>query len=299
MSKYVDWFVDRQKQYRGFLKMVGRGTPKQIMFVEAQADMGKTWLVQHLRHECRSQQIPVAHFDFSGRRPLDYLAMVRHARDELGPAHFNPMTESINAATGVTVQIDAGPLGNGPLGSGVHISLAEGGDIRDSKIEIGDVAGGHIIKDNYFYIQADSHEIQANARARILDAFFECLGTLARERTVVFLFDAYEGAKEQARAWVEGELLDRVRHEHLPNVIVVLAGRSTPAIKRDAWDNVLAYTDLDLFTADDVQDYLARRGQTHLHLETMVLASGRHPARLGEMVDSALMGLAEHDEDWL
>jgi hypothetical protein len=294
VSKYVNWFVDRQKQYKGFLKMISRGTPKQIMFVEAQADMGKTWLVQHLRHECRSQNIPVAHFDFSGRRPLDYLAMVRHVRDELGPAHFNPLTERINAATGVTVQIDAGPPGGG-----VNINLAEGGEIRDSKIEIGDVASGHIIKDNYFYIQADSDEIQANARARILDAFFECLASLAAKRTVVFLLDAYEGAKDQARAWVEGELLDRVRHEHLPNVIIVLAGRSTPAIERDAWDHVLAHTGLDLFTAEDVEDYLNRRGQTHLHLETMVLASGRHPARLGEMVDSALVGAAEDDEDWL
>jgi hypothetical protein len=294
VSKYVEWFVDRQKQYRGFLKMVGRGTPKQIMFIEAPADMGKTWLVQHLRHECRTQQIPIAHFDFSGRRPLDYLAIVRHVRDELGPARFNPMTEQINAATGVTVQLDAGPVGGG-----VDISLAEGGDITDSEITIGDVAGGHIIKDNYFYIQADSDEIQANARARILDAFFECLAAMAGERAVVFLLDAYEGAKEQARAWVEGELLDRVRHEHLPNVIVVLAGRTTPAVERDAWEHVLAFTDLDLFTADDVEDYLARRGQTHLHLETMVLASGRHPARLGEMVDSALMGTAKDDEDWL
>ena len=294
MSKYVDWFVDRQKQYKGFLKMISRGTPKQIMFVEAQVDMGKTWLVQRLRHECRAQQIPVAHFDFSGKRPLDDLAMVRHARDELGAAHFNPMTERINAATSVTVQIDAGPPG-----SGVDIRLAEGGEIRDSKIEIGDVAGGHIIKDNYFYIQADSDEIQANARARILDAFFECLATLSRERVVVFLFDAYEGAKEQARAWVEGELVDRLRHEHLPNVIAVLAGQTTPTIERDAWDHVLAFTDLNLFTPNDVEDYLNQRGQTHLHLETVVLASGRHPARLGEMVDSALMGMAGDDEGWL
>jgi hypothetical protein len=299
VSKYVDWFVDRQKQYKGFLKMVSRETPKQIMFVEAEADMGKTWLIQRLRHECRSQEIPVAHFDFLGRRPLDYLAMVRHARDELGPIHFNPMTESINAATGVTVQIDAGPTDGSSPGSGVQISLAEGGEIRDSEIVIGDVAGGHIIKDNYFYVQADSDEIQANARARILDAFFECLSLLARQRVVVFLFDAYEGAKEQARAWVEGELLDRVRYEHLPDVIVVLAGRTTPVIDRDSWDHILAFTDLDLFTADDVKDYLAQRGQTHLHLQTMVLASGRHPARLGEMVDSALVSVAEKDEDWL
>ena len=134
MSKYLDWFVDRKKQYDGFLKMVGRGTPKQIMFVEAEADMGKTWLIQHLCHECRTQQIPFARFDFSGRRPLDYLAMVRHARDELGPAHFNPMTEIINAATGVTVRIYdirgrvVRTLRDGGLRAGAHEIVWDGRD---------------------------------------------------------------------------------------------------------------------------------------------------------------------------
>jgi hypothetical protein len=295
MNKYVEWFVDRERQRRGFLKMVARETPKQIMFVEAPTHMGKTWLIQRLHHECRVKGHPVAHFDFSGRQPFDYLSIVRHARDELGPAHFNPLTEVINRATSFNFHIDPGPA---PAG-GVDIRLAEGGQIRDSDVHIGDVAAGHIVKDNYFDVRVDSGEIRDRDRTQTLEAFFGCLTALSHGRVVVFLFDSYEDAKPKARQWVEGELLHRLRYGHLPRVVVVVAGKETPALDRAAWDHVLACTGLDLFTDRDVSDYLHKRGQAHLHLETVVLTSGRHPARLGEMVDSAAVSAVPADQDWL
>ena len=89
MPYYVDWFVDREKQFQGFLKMLARETPKSIMLVEAPADMGKTWLLQKMRHHCAGNGVPVLYVDFRDRRPYDYLSLVRLARDQMGGGHFN------------------------------------------------------------------------------------------------------------------------------------------------------------------------------------------------------------------
>ena len=71
MPDYVDWFVDREKQFQGFLKMLARETPKSIMLVEAPADMGKTWLLQKMRHHSGGNGVPVLYVDFRDRRPYD------------------------------------------------------------------------------------------------------------------------------------------------------------------------------------------------------------------------------------
>jgi hypothetical protein len=292
-AKYVKWFVNREKQRRGFIKMLERETLRQIMFVEAPNGMGKTWLIGRLRHECKVRGVPVAHFDFWGGRPMDYLAMVRQARDQLGPAHFNAMTQIINEATSITVKVDVESQRRGD----VNISL---GDVTDSEVTIGDVAGGSIVKDNFFEVKADSDEIRQRTRARVLDSFFGCLLALSQEQVAVFLFDTYEDVQDEARQWVEGELLIRVRHEQLPNVLVVLAGKETPRLDLSAWDQFLRLTDLALFTPEDVRQYLERRGQTHLDLNTIIATSGGHPAKLGEMVDTAALSrVTEEEEDWI
>jgi GTPase SAR1 family protein len=292
-AKYVTWFVNRERQRRGFIKMLERETPRQIMFVEAPNGMGKTWLIGRLRHDCKVREVPVAHFDFWGAWPMDYLAMGRQARDQLGPAHFNATTQIINEATSITVKVDVESQRRGD----VNISL---GDVTDSEVTIGDVAGGSIVKDNFFEVRADSPEIRERTRARILDSFFECLLALSQKQVAVFLFDTYDEAQDEARQWVEGELLSKVRYEQLPNVLVVLAGQKTPHLDRSAWDQFLALTDLALFTPEDVQKYLERRGQTQLDLKTIIAVSGGHPAKLGEMVDTASVSSAtDEEEDWI
>ncbi|RMF37223.1 MAG: hypothetical protein D6759_02555 [Chloroflexi bacterium] len=294
MTAYVDWFVDREKQFQGFLKMVARETEKQVMLVQAPAEMGKTWLIQRLRHECRSRGIPVAHFDFRDRRPWDYLTIVRQARDQLGPAYFNPMTQVINASTGVNVQITTG-AGAG----GVDLSIADaGGQVVESEVAVGDVAGRDIIKDNFFFVQADSETARRAIEIRITDAFFACLEALCREQVVAFLFDSYEDVTEEADRWLRAYLLARVRDGLLPNLVIVLAGREVPPFDT-SWRHCLARTGLHPFDKEDVVEYIVRkRGLTDLDLETIYRTSGGHPGLLGKMADIAALE-SEEDEDWL
>ncbi len=299
MPQFLDWFVDREKQYQGFLKMIARETPKQIMLVEAPAGMGKTWLIQRLRHECRSQAIPVTLFDFRDRRPWDYLTLVRQARDQLGPAHFNPMTAVINAATSVEVRVaDEGG------GGGVEMHLAtEGGAITDSEIQVGDVAGGHIIKDNFFIVRADSETVRRSIEVRITDAFFSCLVTLAADQVVVFLFDSYEEITQEADRWIQAQFLARIRDGLLPNLITVLAGRENLPDLSSGWEHCVARTGLAPFDLEDVTEYLReKRRLTDLSPEQIALlvqASGGAPGLLGTLADNLAVESESDDGEWL
>ena len=100
-QKILKWFVNRDRQRKAFLAMLEQRLQKQIMLVKAPTYMGKTWLINWLLGKCLTDQVPVAHFDFDllARRPLDYLAVVRHARDQLGPDHFGEMTQLVEEAS--------------------------------------------------------------------------------------------------------------------------------------------------------------------------------------------------------
>ena len=104
-KEFVDWFVNREKQHRGFQKMLARDTERSIMRIQAGPDMGKTWLVEMMHHHAESEKIPVVHVDFRDRRPYDYLSLVRLARDQFNSPHFNHLTTTINKFTEINVTI--------------------------------------------------------------------------------------------------------------------------------------------------------------------------------------------------
>jgi hypothetical protein len=287
MSEYVEWFVNREKQRKGFLKMLARETPKQIMMVDAPTEMGKTWLIQRLRHECQVRGVPVAHFDFRDRLPWDYLTILRQVRDQVGAAYFNPMTEVINNATGINIQLSTE-------------NIAVNVDMQNSTINAaGDVAVGNVnvVVDNFQFVQADSETARRNIEIRITDTFFQCLTALIATQPVVFLFDSAEVAPQPTLAWIESNLLMRVRNEQLPNVLVIMAGQTVPALD-DAWRQAVARTGLDLFEVDHIREYISKRGLVDLDFDTVFRTSRGHPGLLGKMADFATVE-EEEDDDWL
>jgi hypothetical protein len=296
MKEYIAWFVDREKQTQGFLKMLSRETEKAIMAIEAPAEMGKTWTLQRMRHECSLQQSPNAHFDFRDRRPWDYLSIARQTRDQMGAAHFNLLTETINESTGVSIQLTTG-AGDGGVDLGV---ATEGSEIRDSQVQVGDVAGRDIVKDNFFYVQADSETTRRAIEARITDAFFTCLSDLAQEKPLAFFFDSYEEVTEEAGRWIQSQLLARIRDGQLADVIIVLAGRELPELSRSSWRHCLASTGLQPFEREHIIEYIRdKRMLTALDVDTIFKTSGGHPGLLGKMADIASLELEDEDDDWL
>ena len=302
MADPMEWFVNRLKQLQGFQKMLRGETDKCIMAIRAPAEMGKSWLIQRMRQECGAANLPTLYIDFRDRRPYDYLTIVRTARDQMGATTFNTLTQTINELTGVNIQLSASGAPAGAPGGGAQVSIGgpqanlAGAQVAVSNV---DVAGGNIIKDNYFYVQADSGTARRAVEIRITDAFFACLTASATsEKKCVFLFDSYEGVTEEADRWLQDNLLSRLRDRQLPNVIAIIAGRTTPDFG-DEWKARLASTGLDPFTQDDVTDYLTnKRKVTSLDVATVFKTCGGRPGLLSQMVELATIG-TEKAEDWL
>ena len=264
-----DWFVNRKKQRDLFLKMLAQTVEKQIMLVEAPSGMGKSWLINWLRGECNAQQVPVAHLNLEqlAYASLDYLGIVREAREQLGAVYFNAMTEVINAST-------------------------SGGVSQASQ------ADSDIVQDRLGLVRVDSDQVRQQIKLRILNLFFECLRKIPQRR-VVFLLDAYENVKRDAQEWIEGELLSSICRGESPSVLAVIAGRQVPRLDSPDlnlpdWEKFVIppppkLTDLEPFSPDDVAEYLRRRKVATLDPQDIAAKSGGIPGKLADQVENALL----------
>ena len=284
------WFVNREKQYLGFQKMLAGETSRRIMVIQAPADMGKTWLIQRMRAHCQENDNPVMHVSFADRRAYDYLSLVRLGRDQMGQEQFNSLTQTINSLTQTNITLSTG-AGAG----GVNIS-----QIESSNVSVGgDVAGGDVIKDNQFFIQTDSDVSRRAAEIKINDAFFTCLQGLLPASPIVFLFDAFENVTEEADQWLREHLLPRMADGLLEPARLIIAGREAPALPESVRPLVAA-TGLELFTEEHVREYiLEKRMLDDLDLPTLFRTSGGYPGLLAKMADVAAMEGAEEDDEWL
>lgn len=294
MANLNDWFVNGIKQIDGFSKMLARQTAKQIMVIEAPSELGKTWTLQRVLQECRGQEVRVALVDFRERQPWDYLLLVREIRDQLGAQHFNTLTEVINQATTISVNLTSSVATGGP----VNLNLAtDGSQITESTVSVGDVAGGSIVKDNQFIVHADSETARRAIELRITDAFIESLKTLSLKKPLVLLIDSYEDVTTEADRWLRFAFLTKIRDVLLPNVIVLMAGRKSPEIDQ-TWQPIVARTGLSPFEEAFVKEYIVeKRKLKDLDLATIFRVSGGHPGLLAKMADIATVDKGD-DEDW-
>lgn len=289
MPDYVDWFVDREKQFQGFQKLIARETPKAVMLIEDQPEMGKTWLIQKMRHHCVQGTVPAMFVDFRDRRPHDYLSLVRLARDQIGPEFFNDLTATINRFTSVNIT-----LNSSATTAGVSVAAQGEGTVRVQ----GDIAGGDLIKDNQFYIQGESEVARRAAEIQINDAFFACLSMVLAQTPVVFLFDSYEDITTEAERWLRDYLMLKVGEGQLDKAIVIMAGRKTPDLGT-MLKPLIAKTNLDRFSQEHVREYIEDRRQIEgLDVPTIFKTSGGNPGLLAKMADVAAMSTQSND-DWL
>ena len=99
-------FVDRERELRGFSKLLKPETPQAIMIIEASELMGKTWLIGQLSRRCREEadRIPVVTIDFKDtlerHEVQDTLSLVRLIRNKLGhPQYFHQLNTVIDSFT--------------------------------------------------------------------------------------------------------------------------------------------------------------------------------------------------------
>lgn len=294
-------FVDRLIQLERFRKSLEGASGRRIILITAGPGMGKSWLLRRYAQEASQRGARPVLIDFSDGQAYDVLTLVRRFRDALGPEHFNRLTAAINEATSPRLVIsDAAPSS-----ASVNLGGAQTGDVR-----IGDLAGGSIIKDNLFIVQTDNPLLLQAIEDRVTQVFFECMAEALGSATALFLFDSYERTSQEgerwvsnaADRWIQRELLGRIRDGKLPNTLVVLAGRRLPEFDT-LWAEVVGRLDLELFTVEDVAQYLREnRGLgalTDTEVQTLFSAVQGNPQLLGIIGDNLEQAQRPSaDDDW-
>jgi hypothetical protein len=242
----MDWFVNREKQFKRFLEMLAGTNPMTVMLVEAPAGMGKTWLIQKMRRHCLDNQVPVMHVNFHDDVPYDYLTLVRLAREQMGIQAFAQLTAVIDGLSTVSIVVAASGGGSGTV------------NINSTTTNVGgDMAGRDIYKNNVF--QADSDLQRRAAEIKVNDAFFNCLGELITARGhAVVLFDSFETATAEATRWLRAYLLPRILSKTPSNLLLIVAGEKVPELELE-YSDCSRKTNLDLFQEAHIREYLALR----------------------------------------
>ena len=84
-------FVNRETKFRGFRKLLEPRTRQQMMLIEAEKDMGKSWLLRHMQNHCRQEQIPVALIDLSEEDLENTVVLVERMIRQLDEENFSQL----------------------------------------------------------------------------------------------------------------------------------------------------------------------------------------------------------------
>lgn len=297
MSTVETLFVNREKQTAGFVKILEGGTPKRVMLIEAGGGMGKSWTIEYMRAECQRRNIPNVEIDFSDGVVYDFLALLRRARDSFGAAAFNTFTQIINEVTQPTIWIDTGITNNA-----INNLLGQNNTLNQANVSVGDINVGNVIKDNSFVINADTAVVRQALQDRLTVAFFDSLALLLAQSPVCFFLDTYDKVTVEAENWLLTQLLPRIRDKKLANVVVVVAGRSTPKLDSQ-WDSLVARTGLDTFNEDYAKQYLVqKRGlqDDPSVIKALFQGSTGQPQLLAMLADNILRSQdSGGQDDWL
>lgn len=244
-------FVDRESEMARFREMLER--PDRTVFaVWGPAGVGKSSLQAKMIHEVANRGIDKAEVTWTETRNHDFMGIARKIRDDLGPSRFLAFTDLINFFTVPQYQLNVRLTGD------ARIAVAEGAQVAGSA-RIGDMAG-IMIKDVMLTEPRADMEVSAGERrARLTDAFVECMGQACADRPAVIFFDATEKMTEETEDWVWGELLPAACEGRMGRTKFVLCGRREPEIDR-LWRGTIDVAELRSLSREHVLDYLARRG---------------------------------------
>jgi hypothetical protein len=297
-----DLFVDRLRQLDRFRRSLDGSSERRIILIKAGSGMGKSWLLRQFSYEARERGARSVLIDFSDGQAYDVLTLLRRFRDGLGAADFNELTRAINTATAPRLVISDDD-------QAASTGLQLGADSTLTDVQIGDVAGRNIIKDNQFIIQAENPQHIQAIEDRVTQVFFTCLDRLTAHTQVVFLFDTYERNSQERERWVAGaadrwirrELLERVRDGRLQRGLIVLAGRRLPGLGPE-WNRVAGQLQLEGLTVEDVAQYLRENRRlvslSADEIQTLYTAVQGNPQLLGIIGDNLEQALQPVQDDW-
>ena len=156
-----------------------------------------------------------------------------------------------------------------------------------------DFKGAPPIEDFYqeVLLELSADRLRETAAAKSAAPLFELVADLKRLTSpVLFLFDTFEKASEEAKSWLESKFLPRVRS--LPAVIVVVGGRTVPDIAQFPWRSLAEFRTLEpIRSAQDWWEYLDRvhHGKLQFHqIETLTAATQGRPGNLRPLLENLM-----------
>lgn len=155
---------------------------------------------------------------------------------------------------------------------------------------------GAVVADHYAELRAASPQARDLALRQINRAFFNCLRAVLDRQRLVFLFDSYEDATDEAEQWIVENLLHPLYDGRYDNLVVVIAGRQI--LTAEDRKPLVGKTGLDPFTIDHVREYLLEKRQIQEDdIEKIYSYCRGFPGILATMADAYTSAL-DSDEDW-
>ena len=240
---YLQDFVDREEELEIFRQMLRGERPQRVLDICAGGGTGKSYLLRHMREVCREKGVPCGLAAFGGEWQPDPVKLMRELAERLGETLFpgfcgeekrcRPAPEGEGDAASLRKQLEAHRR---------HLAVLE-----EQKATLGVHAPPHVVT-GIEHEQAEIAKLEAQLAAvegrrtedreqllRVLSqAFYDDLLSLAGERPVVFLLDAYEHTPGETADWIQKWLLQGSIREQETHLIVVLAGR--PAGSRPCFE---------------------------------------------------------------
>jgi hypothetical protein len=285
-------FVDREEELGQFMRMMSRmqGT-KRVFLVLGDGGSGKSSLMARMYHEVSLAKVRKTLVVWTDTRNHDYLAVMRHMRDDLGVDRFSTFTDLVNYFTVPAYNLKIDVQAQGSISAGQNLVVT-------SNSSVGDVSGV-LIRDMMVVLPRQDMQVPETERVvRLTKAFLSDLQALSGGEPVVVFFDAIEKMTEATRSWVWGELLSVMREPRFDNVLFVLLGREAPAAAQSRdWHRSLEPAQLSPLGLKETMDYLEVRGVPETLREGVAqgwLAATKGkalPLELANMVDALLARL--------
>ncbi len=291
-------FVDRITELDRFIALLEQplaSRRERILIYLGPKRIGKTLLLDRLKHECSLRDISVARISFEGGMYNNYLRIMRTIRDHLGAVAFADWTQLVNyyyslpTKADVTFHVESQP-GQGRV------------DVQAQEMTVGgDIVGRdkNDIHDNFIVVPR--HDIDPTLiRDTLSDKFIQALEQFVQEKPAVLLFDSVDDSEfdHLTQQWLWQCLIEPVSKLQGFGVVPVLTLINRPQLER-ALEVFTKQSQLKPLSREYIEEYLRRRDvppELVPGAAMMILAqTGGSPGQVFDATESFLNLIAEQD----
>jgi len=291
----LKFFVDR-REFLAILRLVTRHRRgSSILMLEAQANMGKSFLLHKMQDICDAANFPCALIDLGNVKDegLNCQTVVTKIQRDayhadldhvLAEFSWQPPLPSIDPSFLVTPPKEA--VNGRDI---VAVGATNGDTIVASTISGKGIAigrGAMATVNEVLFFQSDA-KIQEQCIRRVTTALIQALARLTAERPWVLLFDGYGAGIQSVEKWLFEQLLPPIAQGQVPNLLIVIAGQTTlPALRINQHKTLELRCRLEKFDHATVADYMQRRSANLSRImEAVKWSANGVPGRLSFAVD--------------